>query len=43
MIAEGWLGRIYHVRAAYLQGWGGPETPRIWRFEAATSGLGGAG
>ncbi len=43
MIAEGRLGRLYHVRAAYLQGWGGPQTPRIWRFDAARAGSGALG
>ena len=29
LVAEGRLGRIYHIRAAYLQGWGGPECRRL--------------
>ncbi len=43
LIAEGRLGRIYHVRAAYLQGWGGPDTPRLWRFDAERAGSGALG
>ena len=32
LIREKRLGRIYHVRATYLQSWGGPDTPLLWRF-----------
>lgn len=42
-IATGRLGRLYHVRAAYLQGWGGPDTPLVWRFDAARAGSGALG
>jgi predicted dehydrogenase len=42
-IAAGRLGRLYHVRAAYLQGWGGPDTPLVWRFDAARAGSGALG
>jgi predicted dehydrogenase len=31
LVQGGLVGRIYHVRAAYLQGWGGPDTPLLWR------------
>ena len=37
------LGRIYHVRAAYLQDWGGPETPLLWRFQGKLAGSGAHG
>ncbi len=43
LAAAGHLGRIYHVRAAYLQGWGGPETPRLWRFDETHAGSGAHG
>ncbi len=43
LVAEGRLGRIYHVRAAYLQGWGGPEAAGTWRFDAAQAGSGAMG
>ncbi len=43
LIDEGRIGRIYHVRAAYLQGWGGPETPLRWRFRSAIAGSGAHG
>lgn len=40
---EGKLGRIYHVRAAYLQDWAGPDTPLMWRFQKEVSGSGALG
>jgi len=39
----GKLGRIYHVRAVYLQDWAGPDVPLIWRFQKAVSGSGSHG
>ncbi len=43
IVAEGRLGKIRHVRARYLQSWGGPETPMSWRFRKATAGSGAHG
>jgi predicted dehydrogenase len=43
LVAAGKLGRIYHVRAAYLQSWGGPDTPLLWRFQQRTAGSGAHG
>jgi predicted dehydrogenase len=43
LVAEGRLGRIYHVRAAYLQSWGGPSTPLVWRFQGDVAGSGAHG
>lgn len=43
LVRRGRLGRIYHVRAVYLQDWGGPETPLLWRFDAARAGSGAHG
>jgi len=43
MVKNGRLGRIYHVRAAYLQDWGGPDTPLIWRFKGDAAGSGAHG
>ena len=43
LVAEGRLGRVYHIRAAYLQGWGGPDTPLNWRFRKSTAGSGALG
>ena len=40
---SGALGRIYHVRACYLQSWGGPSTPLVWRFQADIAGSGAHG
>lgn len=43
LVAGGALGRIYHVRASYLQSWGGPETPLLWRFQSDIAGSGAHG
>ncbi|MEZ6013906.1 MAG: Gfo/Idh/MocA family oxidoreductase [Planctomycetota bacterium] len=43
LIQEGRLGDIVHVRATYLQSWGGPETPLLWRFQTDTAGSGAHG
>jgi predicted dehydrogenase len=43
LVSEGRLGRIYHLRAAYLQDWGGPETPLAWRFRGTEAGSGAHG
>ncbi len=43
MVAAGAIGRIYHVRATYLQSWGGPETPMRWRFRGDVAGSGAHG
>jgi predicted dehydrogenase len=43
LVKEGKLGRIYHVRAAYLQDWGGPDTPLLWRFQGKLAGSGAHG
>lgn len=41
MIAAGKLGRVYHVRAQYLQDWiMDPNFPRVWRLVKAISGSG---
>lgn len=40
---EGRLGRVYHVRAHYLQSWGGAETPLLWRFQKKHAGTGAHG
>lgn len=40
---EGKLGKIYHVRAAYLQDWAGPDTPLLWRFQGKVAGSGAHG
>lgn len=43
LVKSGALGRIYHVRAAYLQSWGGPDTPLLWRFQGDVAGSGAHG
>jgi predicted dehydrogenase len=43
LIAAGRLGRIYHLRACYLQDWGGPGTPMSWRYDARLAGSGAHG
>ena len=43
LVKSGKLGRIYHVRAAYLQDWGGPDTPLLWRFQSKFAGSGAHG
>ena len=43
LVREGRLGRIRHVRARYLQSWGGPSTPWSWRFDRARAGSGAHG
>jgi predicted dehydrogenase len=43
LVREGRVGRIYHVRAAYLQDWGGPATPLSWRFQKKYAGSGAHG
>lgn len=44
LIAEGRLGTVQHVRAAYLQDWlAHPETPMTWRLNKETAGSGALG
>ena len=43
LVQEDRIGRIYHVRAQYLQSWGGPDTPLLWRFQKKYAGSGAHG
>jgi predicted dehydrogenase len=43
LVKEGQLGRIYHVRASFLQDWAGPQTPLVWRFQKKYAGSGAHG
>lgn len=43
LVRAGALGRIYHARAAYLQSWGGPDVPLLWRFQGDIAGSGAHG
>ncbi len=43
LVKAGKIGRIFHVRCIYLQDWGGPETPLLWRFKKKLAGSGAHG
>lgn len=44
LISEGTLGKIYHVRAQYLQDWIiDPDFPLVWRLEKSKAGSGALG
>jgi len=44
LVAEGRLGEIRHVRAAYLQDWiVDPQFPLVWRLQAERAGSGALG
>jgi len=43
LVKEGRIGKIRHVRAYYLQDWGGPGVPFLWRFEKKRAGSGAHG
>jgi predicted dehydrogenase len=43
LVKSGRLGRIYHIRAWYLQDWAGPSVPLIWRFSKKVAGSGSHG
>lgn len=43
LIADGRLGKIFHVRAQYLQSWGFADTPLLWRFQKKHAGSGAHG
>jgi predicted dehydrogenase len=43
LVREGRLGRIVHVRARYLQSWGGPKAAPSWRFDEEQAGSGAHG
>lgn len=43
LMREGRIGAVYHVRATYLQSWGGPDTPLVWRFDKNVAGSGAHG
>ena len=43
LVQKGRLGRLFHVRASYLQDWGHDDTPLVWRFDASQAGSGAHG
>ncbi|MEN6405728.1 MAG: Gfo/Idh/MocA family oxidoreductase [Thermoguttaceae bacterium] len=43
LIKQGKIGRIYHVRASYLQDWAPESVPLLWRFDKKLAGSGAHG
>lgn len=43
LVRDGKIGEVVHVRARYLQSFGGPETPLVWRFQKKRAGSGAHG
>lgn len=43
IVRGGDIGDVLHVRGSYLQSWGGPETPMLWRFDRERAGSGAHG
>ncbi len=43
LVKEGRIGRVFHIRANYLQGFAGPDTPLVWRFRGDVAGSGAHG
>ncbi len=43
LVRAGKIGDVLHVRARYLQSWGGPDTPMSWRFQKRLAGSGAHG
>ena len=43
LVHAGRIGDVVHVRATYLQSWGGPDTPLLWRFQRSIAGSGAHG
>ena len=43
LVKEKRIGKIFHVRAVYLQDWGLGDTPRSWRFQKSQAGSGAHG
>jgi len=44
LVKEGRIGRVFHVRAQYLQSWIiDPEFPLVWRMDAKVAGSGAHG
>jgi len=44
LVKEGKIGRVYHIRAHYLQGWASsPSVPLVWRFDKKAAGSGSHG
>ena len=43
LVKAGRIGRLYHIRGYYLQGWAHPSVPLIWRFDEKAAGSGSHG
>jgi predicted dehydrogenase len=43
LVKQGAIGKLWHIRAWYLQGWAHPSVPLIWRFDKSTAGSGSHG
>lgn len=43
LVKDGRLGRLYHIRATYLQSWGHARTPMSWRYQKKYAGSGAHG
>ena len=43
LVKQGKIGRIYHVRASYLQDWAPESVPLLWRFDKKLAGSGAHG
>ncbi len=43
LVKQGRIGRLFHIRAFYLQGWAHPSVPLIWRFDEKAAGSGSHG
>jgi predicted dehydrogenase len=43
LVKQGRLGKIRHVRAAYLQDWADESIPLVWRFDKKLAGSGAHG
>jgi predicted dehydrogenase len=43
LVKAGRIGKLYHVRATYLQSWGFEDTPLVWRFQKKFAGSGAHG
>jgi predicted dehydrogenase len=43
LVKAGAVGKLWHIRAYYLQGWAHPSVPLIWRFDKNAAGSGSHG
>jgi len=43
LVAKGRIGKVLHIRATYLQSWGGADVPLLWRFQKKRAGSGAHG